>query len=148
MSDYTEHLISMAGGDGDVFESIQRRVDAASEGPWESSKGANADGATLATTGAHKAAFLALSLNDDTSPLWLVASPDVIPAATGDGPRAKANAEFIAHARTDVPYLLALVREQATRIKQVEALASRWATLGAGHAYYSKRVRHALKVKP
>lgn len=56
--------------------------------------------------------------------------------------------EFYAEARTDVPALLALVREQQARIKQVEALASRWATLGASHAYYSKRVRHALKAKP
>jgi len=90
----------------DRIAEIEARLSATSPGPWEPSQGANADGKKLATTGVEKAAFLALSVNDNESPLWLVVTPDVIPAATGDGPRAKANAEFIANAPGDIAYLL------------------------------------------
>lgn len=90
---------------------IEARLSAISPGPWEPTQGANADGKKLATTGAEKAAFLALSINDNDSPLWLVATPEVIPAATGDGPRAQVNAEFIANAPEDIAYLLAELRK-------------------------------------
>lgn len=93
------------------LEEIEGRLAAVSPGPWEPSQGANADGKKLALTGAEKAAFLALSVNDNESPLWLVVSPEVIPAATGDGPKAKANAEFIAAAPADIAYLLAELRK-------------------------------------
>jgi hypothetical protein len=122
MSDYSEHLISQAGGDGDPLDAIQRRVDAATEGPWRAGRGATSDGTQFVRTYEQKAAFLALSLNEGESDLWLVDNGAVIPAATGDGPKAKANAEFIAHARTDIPALLALVRAQQAAIKRVQSL--------------------------
>ena len=113
---YDEHLISMAGGDGDStvdqLAAIEARAQAATDGPWDYGTGYSADGARQLTSKADKADFLALSLNDDEAALWVIDNGKVIPAATGDGPKAKANAEFIAHARTDVPALLALVREQ------------------------------------
>jgi len=113
---YDEHLISMAGGDGDSaadqLAAIEARAQAASPGPWDYGTGYSSDGERQSVTKADKADFLVLSLNGEDAPLWLIDNADVIPAVTGDGPNAKANAEFIAHARTDVPALLALVREQ------------------------------------
>lgn len=85
------------------LEAITARTDAASKGPWGAGQGVATDETELVTTREQKAAFLALSLNDDESPLWLVDNTEVIPAATGDGPNAKANAEFIAHSRVDLP---------------------------------------------
>lgn len=93
---------------------IQARADAATEGPWGAAKGATPDGKYLTTTKAEKEEFLRLSLNDDDAELWLVDNAEVIPAVTGDGPRAQANAEFIAHAREDIPKLLA----ELTRMEQ------------------------------
>ena len=107
----------------DQLAAIEARAEAASPGPWDAARGANADGTTYATTYAEKTEFLAVSLNNNRSPLWLVASDEVIPAATGDGPRARANAEFIAHARMDVPALLALVREQQAKLREAQAAA-------------------------
>ena len=49
---------------------------------------------------------------------------------------------------TDVPALLAMVREQWAKLDRVEAQAARWATLSDGHAYYAKRIRHAIKGPP
>ncbi|MDQ5860694.1 MAG: hypothetical protein M3536_00325 [Actinomycetota bacterium] len=85
---------------------IKARLAATSPGPWDPARGATVDGGEHCTTKAQKAEFLALSLNDDVSPLWLVASDTVIPAATGDGPNAQANAEFFAAAPDDIAYLL------------------------------------------
>jgi len=135
----------------DQLAAIQARADAASEGPWDAARGANADGTTYATTYAEKTEFLALSLNNNRYPLWLVASDSVIPAATGDGPRAKANAEFIAHARTDVPALLALVREQAAKLDRLVELAESWkppsenADLDDTQVWYSFAKHHAAQ---
>jgi len=121
---YDEHLISMAGGDGELdLDAIEARAQAASPGPWGYGTGYSADGGQQLTAKADKADFLALSLNDDEAPLWVIDNGDVIPAATGDGPRAKANAAFIANARTDVPALLALVREQQDQLDRVLELA-------------------------
>ena len=104
------------------LDAIQARADAATEGPWHAGRGATSDGKESVRTYEQKAAFLALSLNEGESDLWLVDNDAVIPAATGDGPKAKANAEFIAHARTDVPALIALVREQRAQIGRVRDL--------------------------
>ncbi len=106
------------------LEEIKARASAASAGPWDAAKGATVGGNTICTTKAQKAEFLALSLNDDKSPLWLLASDTVIPAATGDGPKAKANAKFIAASRTDVPKLVAAleaVEEVLTWLDEVAA---------------------------
>lgn len=140
---YDEYLITQAGGDGDPLDAIQRRADAASEGPWDAARGANANGTTYANSREDKAIFLAASLNNNRSALWLVASDTVIPAATGDGPRAKANAEFIAHARTDVPALLTLARKQAATLAAVLELAN--ARGRNGWSISSDEIRKALK---
>ena len=150
MTDYTEHLISMAGGDGDGLDQIQRRADAATPGPWAR---------PLNTR--YRASVTADMPKGDPSSRWrdqvdhegnaervsIVSCP-----IWSDGKffrkQSGRDLEFIAHARTDIPALLAMVREQQARIDRVEALASRWATLGASHAYYSKRVRHAVRKTP
>ena len=104
---------------------IETRLTETSPGPWEASRGATSDGSEFVTTEVQKAAFLALSLNDDESPLWLVVSDEVIPAATGDGPKAQANAEFIANAPTDIVYLLDLARKQAAALEAVKVIEQR-----------------------
>ena len=90
-----------------ALEAIKSRANRASEGPWGAARGATSDNTEFVSTYEQKAGFLALSLNDEESHLWLVDNGTVIPAATGDGPKAEANAEFIAHSRTDVPKLVA-----------------------------------------
>ena len=72
---------------------IEARAAAATPGPWESGRGATSDGTEFVTTYEQKSAFLALSLNSGRSCLWLVDNGEVIPAVTGDGPRAQANAD-------------------------------------------------------
>lgn len=89
------------------LQDMKARLEAATPGPWGAGRGVTSDGSEFVTTRAQKAAFLALSLNDDESTLWLVDNGEVIPAATGDGPRAQANAEFIAHAPEDLAKLIA-----------------------------------------
>lgn len=91
----------------DLLAPIRERADKATKGPWTDGRGSTSDGTEFVTTYEQKAAFLALCLNDDEAPLWLVDNTEVIPAATGGGPNAQANAEFIAAARTDIPRLLA-----------------------------------------
>lgn len=91
------------------LDQIEARLDAATPGPWEAVLGATPDGSQLCTTQEQKTEFLSMSLNDDEAPLWLVIGADVIPAATGDGPKAHANADFIANAPQDVRTLLAAV---------------------------------------
>lgn len=92
------------------LDAIQARADAATEGPWGLGQGFNADGITPALDKADKTEFMALSLNSNSASLFLVQSSAVIPAVTGDGPKAKANAVFIAHAREDAPKLVAALR--------------------------------------
>lgn len=91
------------------LEDIKARAEAISGGPWMPARAATPDGQYLTKSTTEKAEFLYLSLNDDESDLWLVDDGEVIPAVTGDGPNAKANADFIAHARTDIPKLLAAI---------------------------------------
>ena len=96
---YDEHLISMAGGDGDALDldAIQARADAATEGPW-------------------------ISVRHDLTLYVEAESRELNPINVGYvGNRPEPDAEFIAAARTDVPTLLALVREQQARIERVEA---------------------------
>lgn len=135
MSDYTEHLISMAGGDGEPdLDAIQSRADAATEGPWRLYDGKrDARDAAVETAWAYDAA------GGDTELITDWCKPD--------------DAAFISHARTDVPALLAVVRSQQAKIERVEALCTEWdavvdvfpltpAALFAGS--HAKRVRAAL----
>jgi len=120
-----------------ALDDIRQRAEAATEGPWDYGTGYSADGERQVTTKADKAEFLALSLNDTSGPLWLVDNTEVIPAVTGDGPKAKANAEFIAHARTDIPRLLGA-------LDAVLALADEWNTLALGDQFYARHIRAAV----
>jgi len=101
MSDYTEHLISMAGGDGEVLDQIQRRADKATAGPW-----------------------VVDELGDvEAVPEFDLHRFDIMPETIARTELRKEDGEFIAHARTDIPALLAMVREQRAVIERVEALA-------------------------
>jgi len=102
---YDEHLISMAGGDGDNVDqlaAIEARAQAATEGPWETHDGDVVQSYDIAVkTGEYS-----------------YEREGIIP---GEWVREN-DAEFIANARTDVPALLALVREQQAKLDRVEAL--------------------------
>jgi len=94
---YDEHLISQAGGDGDVpsrLAAIEARAQAATEGPWQMDEGS-----------------YHVYRGEDMICADLYTEPD---------------AAFIANARTDVPALLALVREQQAKLDRILKLAD-WA---------------------
>ena len=103
MSDYDEHLISMAGGGGDVLDQIQARADKATAGPWEVDRNHpfSSDIVGIYSSGAKK--YVVMVDEDD--------------------PTTDAEANFIAHAREDIPALLAMVREQRAVIERVRELA-------------------------
>ena len=79
------------------FAAIEARLAAATEGPWEIIGG-----------------------GEYIAPIGITVAPD-------DGGVTTADAEFIAHARVDIPALLAAVRERDNTIARVRALAERWA---------------------
>jgi len=98
---YDEHLISMAGGDGDTVDqlaAIEARSNAATEGPWAVDELGNVE---------------------DVPELDLHRF-DIMPQTIARTELRKEDGEFIAHARTDVPALLALVREQQAKLDRVE----------------------------
>ncbi|WP_440221201.1 hypothetical protein [Dietzia sp. MNB45] len=92
----------------DRLAAIRARADKALDGPWER-RVAPDDPATMAD----KSAWVDGTLRDNGEPIHLaIAAPPndelayVVPFLTGDGPTSRANAEFIAHARADVPALV------------------------------------------
>jgi len=112
---YDEHLISQAGGDGDDatdhLAAIEARAQAATEGPWEVTK---------------EATIIAPIPNADDA-YWLFEAHDAHKDGRGiPVDDCLADAAFIAHARTDVPALLALVRDQQDKLDRVLELAD-WA---------------------
>jgi len=105
MSDYNEHLISMAGGDGnykhfdgDDCAAIEARANAATEGPWY------VDDAEQTVRAREYAGEIVYDRSAEHSSEWADFKP---------------TAEFIAHARTDIPALLAMAREQRAVIAKV-----------------------------
>jgi len=134
---YDEHLISMAGWDGeaDVLGEIEARAQAATEGPWEPEP---------TRAGDYMPYYGVKSLAKG----WNVVHARVDWEGFGHGSR-QADAEFIAHAREDIPALLAMVREQRARLDAATAILDEWASykpfpdadddqrwysLGKGHA--------------
>jgi len=117
---YDEHLISMAGGDGDTtadqLAAIEARTDSATPGPWEADTGTRGDCVVWGPNGR----FL---MNAQAEPHW-IEYPGEKRSVSFDVDRR--DAEFIAHARTDVPALLAMVREQRAKLDRVLKLAH-WA---------------------
>ncbi|MDF9748657.1 hypothetical protein [Arthrobacter sp. ES3-54] len=130
MSDYSEHLISMAGGDGEAdLDAIESRAQAATTGPWEVTK---------------EATIIAPIPNSGDA-YWLFEAH----AAHKDGRGIPvddciADAEFIAHARTDIPALLAMVREQRAAIERVEKLADKLEAI-QGYRRAATHLRAALE---
>ena len=142
MSDASEYQISMAGGDGDELDAIQRRADMATEGPW--------------TWGEETDEWGDCGPNLETvarGPFYSDGSQGAEETVIGSwGHDANGisvedhDAEFIAHARTDVPTLLALVRELKARLAVVAELAI-WS---AKHGWKldAAALRAALKPTP
>ena len=106
---YDEHLISMAGGDGDSavdqLAAIEARAQAATAGPWEAADSTKVD---------EDGAPIHCEVN-----VWSASGDYISTVPEGFD----ANAEFIAHARTDIPDLLALVRDQRDQLDRVLELA-------------------------
>jgi hypothetical protein len=99
------------------LDEIEARANAATEGPWNFGTGTE-EPLDLAA----RIEWVAdtLGYGNEKRHLWATWRPDgesegrvIVPALTGDGPNAHHNAEFIAHARSDVPALLAFAREVA-----------------------------------
>lgn len=134
--DATATPVGAQGGDLDVA-GIRARLEAATEGPWEAREG-DLEGKPASE---YVRTLLANREADGTSSgrLFLTLAPNridpevsetVVPALTGDGPSAEANATFIAHARTDIPLLLtALDEAQAKARNHYAAFVGSEATL-------------------
>lgn len=107
----------------DRMDEIRARAEAASEvpGPWYAAT-APAEGSDES-----KAEYMAGAITEH-GPLWVVWKPDDegdsyrVPAITGDGPNGEALAQFIAHARQDIPDLLAEVERLLAVIDRVREL--------------------------
>jgi len=101
------------------LDAIQARADAATEGPWETVR--------------HD-----LSLYVQSKHANLQANLGYV------GNHPEPDAEFIAHARTDVPALIALVRVQAAKLDAILALAN--ANGRAGWLVTPTEIRETLGV--
>lgn len=122
MSDYNEHLISMAGGDGDgdVLAAIEARASAATPGPW-------ADGGNGYV---------------EIAPEFDLHRFDVLPETVARTELRNEDANFIANARADVPYLLALAQDQQNKLDRIIELAH-WAGK-RGWTIHPAEIRTAL----
>lgn len=97
MTDITERLAE-----------IEARVEAATEGSWRA-RGSQVDPSWKWAAGVESTSL-------DPGEV------DTTVAEVVDGP----DAEFIAHARTDVPWLIEQVRQRDEAIERVRALANEW----------------------
>lgn len=108
---------------------IQARVDAATEGPWERSKAYRIN--VVAPKGFIVARVReSLGVHEEVIPgrglTWIVGH---YPVTDGIAESSNAaNGDFIAHARSDIPALLAEVERLTAERDRVLALASKWAT--------------------
>jgi hypothetical protein len=102
----------------DRLDEIKTRAEAATPGPWNPAIAPHPDSAQT------HAEYLVASLCNEGRPLWVAWAENptddgfayVVPAVTGDGPTSEANADFVAHAREDVPWLIAEVE----RLREIE----------------------------
>ena len=131
---YDEHLISMAGGDGEPdLDAIEARAQAATEGPWKAQN--------LERDHGHCGIYW-VSV-DRPDEIKTVAEVD----ANDDGVEAiwrMADAEFIANARTDVPALIAVAREQQAKLDRVRDLCDAADRYGDYHVIQSDTIRAAI----
>lgn len=111
---------------------IEARANAAARGPWK----------TLTAQGVFAGAEQNVTSFGGTHILLGAEDGQV-------GQALEHNADFIAHARTDVPLLLALVREQQAKLDRVEAKLDEWALFQPfpdaeeSQRWYSLGKRHA-----
>jgi len=111
------------------LDAITARSEAATPGPWEHlTAPAEDDTSSLAE-------WMADTLTGGERLHVLTAAGQgeyayIVPALTGDGPAAPANADFIAHAREDVPALVTAVRGLRAEREEAREEAT-WATLAA-----------------
>jgi len=112
---------------------IRARVEAATGGTWSFAI-APAEGSDET-----KAEYMAGALTN-SGPLYALFVEEsvgqvggyIVPAITGDGPNARNNAAFIAHARTDIPALLAEVERLRAGIER--ALLRNWHSDTCAHS--------------
>lgn len=103
------------------LDAIQARADAATEGPWRTGDFGYPGQDEPSSIIIHRGPFNWRAINEG----------EYVAAMPAWDSQEGANAEFIANARTDVPALLALVREQAAAIERVRALADDYALIDA-----------------
>lgn len=94
------------------LDAIQARADAATPGPWTVEEGAGAEGLRDGWWEYERRAC-----NVETDLEFVTTDGD------GMGASSRADAEFIAHARTDVPALIAEVRRLRDELAQAEMRA-------------------------
>lgn len=128
----TEHPSVALEKTRDLVNEIEKRLNATTEGPW------------------FREYSDVISLHpdprdehyDDPRNLRVSRGPDHLDRKDRQG---IANADFFAHCKTDVPFLIALVRRQAEQIANVRELT---AEIGAGHDLLnlaiSRNLRRAL----
>ena len=92
----------MSGGE---FAAIEARANAATEGPW------------VRVENVHAESWVAVKGFEETRPITHDAFRPHFSTSPADYGRA--NAEFVAHAREDIPALLAAVRERDNTIARV-----------------------------
>lgn len=98
------------------LEAIEARVKAASPGPWITSNPENA-------FKNWPIGFFSLGRDEEAKPSNWAVTTDRINASRMVSGGAKEDAEFIAHARQDIPALIARIRElEALSASQAEAL--------------------------
>jgi hypothetical protein len=102
----------------DRLAQIQARADAATDGPWASV------GRGLV----------------ETIPEFDLHRFDVMPEIIAATKLLDADAEFIAHARMDIPALLAMVRERDAALERVRELAHAWESRGEHDMKFSKTI--------
>jgi hypothetical protein len=142
MSDYTEHLISMAGGDGDQLAAIEAplpddaRMDAYYFG-FERTGLGFIDGILSAVAVAGKGSHHTQSWNDESDYGYYANRPG-LPDATSAVELIQKAAEVAAENATA---LLAMVREQRAAIERVEALATAWNARGEHDMKVAKMIK-------
>ena len=104
-----------------ALQEIKARAEAATEGPWLAMTEETGDGENIYYTVEAKSAT----------------PGDYLLDISDTGVHGRADAEFIAHAREDVPRLIAA-------LESVEALAEFWQTMAPGDQHYAQRLRTAI----